>query len=249
MSDRIEAAAGLLDGADFVAALTGAGISVDSGIPAFRGSQGLWDKYDPMEYATIDAFRANPEKVWGMLRELEDLVGDAQPNPAHTGLAALERLDCLHAIVTQNVDGLHQAAGSRTVYEFHGNGARLACLECGAKHEREDVDAAQFPPQCHCGAVLKPDVVFFGEAIPDEALAHGFQAAKNCQVMLVVGTSAEVVPAAHLPIIAKKHGASIIEINIAPTGLTHELTDVFIESGAADALTQLTAAVSEIRGN
>lgn len=250
MSEAVERAAALLDQAPYVAALTGAGISMDSGIPAFRGAQGLWDTYDPMEYATIRAFRANPEKVWGMLRDLGDLMDGALPNPGHTGMAELERLDCLHVIVTQNVDGLHQAAGSRTVHEFHGNSRRLVCLDCGTKHEPAANDeAAAFPPRCACGAVLKPDVVFFGEMIPDEALAHGYAAAKRSRAMLVVGTSAEVHPAAQLPVIAKRNGAAIIEVNPEPSALTETLTDVFIQAGASEAMPGLVAAVRELREN
>lgn len=245
----ITAAAGVLDRARFVVALTGAGISVDSGIPAFRGTQGLWDRYDPAEYATIAAFRADPEKVWGMLRELGGLIGAARPNPGHLALAELEQLDGLHAIVTQNVDGLHQAAGSRTVYEFHGNGARLACLACNAKRKLVDLSLADVPPRCACGAIMKPDVVFIGEAISDEALAHGFQAARTCQAMLVVGTSAEMYPAAQLPVIAKKHGAVLVEINPEPTPLTDVLTDIFIQAGAGEALPELVTALRALRGN
>ena len=250
MTDVYAQVAAVLDQAQFVAALTGAGLSVDSGIPAFRGAQGLWDKYDPMEYATIEAFRADPGKVWGMLRELSDLVGDAQPNAGHTGLAELEQLDCLHTVITQNVDGLHQAAGSRVVYEYHGSSRRLACLACRAVYDRDDPQfETQFPPECDCGAILKPDVVMFGEMIPDLPLAHGYQAARTCQAMLVVGTSAEVVPAAQLPVIAKRHGATLIEINPEPTPLTDTLADISIRAGASEALPKLVAAVRAQRGN
>lgn len=250
MTDATAAAAAVLDRAGFVTALTGAGISVDSGIPAFRGAQGLWERYDPMEYATIQAFRANPERVWRMLRELGDIMGHARPNAGHLALAELERLGCLHAIVTQNVDGLHQAAGSTSVYEFHGNGRRLVCPACGATRPAEIGAVDDFPPHCaDCGAVLKPDVVFYGEDIPHLALTLAYDAAERSDAMLVVGTSAEAYPAAHLPVFAKDAGATIIEVNPAPTDLTRTLTDIYIERGASEALPALVAAVRALRGN
>ena len=155
------AAARVLKKARSVVALTGAGFSIDSGIPAFRGAQGLWDRYDPMEFASIEAFTSRPAKVWEMLLELEALVMDAEPNPAHLALAELEQMGRLHLLVTQNIDGLHQAAGNRKVVEFHGSGRRLACLSCRRIHKRGSVGFSDPPPRCSCGGPVKPDVGFF----------------------------------------------------------------------------------------
>ncbi len=147
-------------------ALTGAGISVESGIPDFRSAGGLWEKFNPMEYATIDAFIRDPRKVWRMLTSLADLLEQAEPNPAHSALARLEKAGLLTGVVTQNVDNLHQRAGSVRVVEFHGNGQRLLCLSCHKVYDAGDVGELGSPPQCGCGEILKPDVVLFGEAIP-----------------------------------------------------------------------------------
>jgi NAD-dependent deacetylase len=227
-------------------ALTGAGISVDSGIPDFRSPGGLWSKYDPMEYATIQAFHANPVKIWKMLRELSEMVGDARPNPGHEGLAELEALGRLSSVITQNVDGLHQEAGNSVVIEFHGNGRKLVCLSCKRKYNREDIVPDVFPPMCACMNVLKPDVVFFGEMIPMNALLHAQAETEACDVMLVIGTSAQVVPAASLPPIAKSKGATIIEINPEHTPLTATVADISIHESASAAVPALARAVKEI---
>lgn len=240
---QIEAVARLLARADQVVALTGAGISVESGIPAFRGSQGLWEKYDPMEFASIEAFMADPQRVWGMLLELDHLVRSAQPNPAHQALARLERAGRLAGVVTQNIDGLHQAAGSRFVVEFHGSGRRLVCLACGRQVRRGEVLMETMPPRCPCGGVVKPDVVFFGEPIPERAAMTAFALASSCQVMLVVGTSAVVAPASHLPVLAKQAGAKVVEINLEPTGLSRHVSDYVFHESASAVLPRLAQAV------
>ncbi len=246
MDALIQQAAEKIAAAEKVVALTGAGISVDSGIPDFRSAEGLWSKYDPMEYATIDAFLANPIKIWDMLRELSDMVGDAQPNAGHKGLAELEALGKLSSVITQNVDGLHQAAGNSTVIEFHGNGRKLVCLNCRRKYEREDIAAQSHPPMCACLNVLKPDVIFFGEMIPMDALMHAQSEAQNCDVMLVVGTSAQVVPAADLPHVAKAKGACIIEVNTEPTPLTTLIADISIHESATTAMPSMAEAVGKL---
>lgn len=249
MNDLIQQAAEMIARARKVVALTGAGISVESGIPAFRGMQGLWDKYDPMEYATIDAFLSNPMKVWKMLRELSDMVGEAKPNPGHAGLAELELLGKLSSIVTQNVDGLHQAAGCSSVIEFHGNGRKLVCLSCKRKYDRDEIVPDVFPPMCACLNVLKPDVVFFGEMIPMHALLAAQSEAQECDVMLVVGTSAQVEPAASLPYSAKSHGARVVEINPEPTALTVHVADIAIHASASVVMPAIAEAVRKnLRG-
>jgi NAD-dependent deacetylase len=220
-------------------ALTGAGLSVESGIPAFRGSQGLWDRFDPMEFAHIEAFRADPRKVWKMLAELGELVDRARPNPAHRGLARLEELGYLRAVITQNIDALHQRAGSREVIEFHGNGQRLVCLDCGRGYAKESVTLETLPPRCSCGGVLKPDVIFFGEPIPPEASEKALAYCRQCDVLLVIGTSAVVAPASHLPLIAKQQGARIVEINLERTHLSDTISDVVLETSASQALNDI----------
>ncbi len=216
-----------------VVAFTGSGISVDSGIPTFRGGQGLWEKYDPMEYAHIDAFRRNPEKVWNMLREMAGVIFAATPSPAHVALKDLEKKGLLDAIITQNVDGLHQVAGNSTVIEYHGNHRRLVCIGCSGKIEFTEAEAGMVPyPLCErCLAPMKPDVVFFGEAIPMREMILANEAAKHCKVMLIMGTSGVVYPAADLPYRAHSSGAKIVEINMDDTPFSSSISDfVFKES-------------------
>jgi NAD-dependent deacetylase len=229
-------------------ALTGAGISIESGIPAFRGTQGMWAKYDPMEYASIGAFFRDPEKVWRMLAEMMAALMEAAPNPAHRGLTALERMDFLRAVVTQNIDGLHQAAGSRRVVEYHGSPETLLCLDCESRFPTRERVREGIPPRCDCGRILKPDVVFFGELIPRETLDEAETLVRECGVLLVVGTSAEVAPACDLPRLARDGGAFIIEINPEETGLTDTVTDLYIGEEAGMILTDLVAALRDPAG-
>ncbi|MBW1991417.1 MAG: NAD-dependent deacylase, partial [Deltaproteobacteria bacterium] len=227
---------------------TGAGISVESGIPDFRSPGGLWERFDPREYATIYAFKRNPAKVWGMLREMDAILLRARPNPAHYALAELEAKGLLIAVITQNVDNLHQAAGSRRVIEYHGNAHRFVCLECGRKRAREDLDFSRVPLYCGCGGLIKPDVVFFGEPIPPEAQAESQALAQSCDLMLIIGTSAEVAPANLLPEVAKLQGATIVESNLAPTRLSRRLTDYFLAGPAAQVWPQVMAALAASPG-
>lgn len=244
MTEGVERAADIVAGAKkTVAVLTGAGISVESGIPDFRSKGGLWTRFPPEEYATIAAFRRDPEKVWRMLSEMEKVLDAAAPNPGHTTLAEMERRGFVGGIVTQNIDGLHQAAGSKSVVEFHGSHATLSCLSCGAAMTRAEARALPLPPRCGCGKILKPDVIFFGEAIPGLALARAQELAKSCSVMLVVGTSAEVAPASQMPALAKRCGAKIIEVNLERTMLTATVTDVFLRGRAGESLPELLAAL------
>lgn len=232
-----------------VVALTGAGISVESGIPAFRGAQGMWERYDPMEYATIGAFVADPKKVWKMLAEMMGVLTRAAPNAAHSALAELERGGLLRAVITQNIDGLHQAAGSRKVVEYHGNPGELVCLACSRRYESlGKIAECGIPPPCDCGAVLKPDVVFFGEPIPERPRDEAEELASGCKVFLVVGTSAEVAPACDLPMLAKDGGALVVEVNPGRTLLTETVTDIYVGEGAGTALPAIVSATREVRG-
>ena len=210
-------------------AFTGAGISVESGIPDFRGAQGLWQKYDPEEYAHIQAFYSNPDKVWRMLKDMFELIMAAKPNPAHIGLAELERMGYLSSVVTQNVDGLHQAAGSKNVIEFHGSHRTLSCLKCSHKIDGTSLTLSDLPARCpRCSSLLKPDVVFFGEPIPWDAQVRSLKESKTCTAVLVIGTSAVVYPAASIPVMARERGAVVIEINTEPTPLTDRISDYLI---------------------
>ena len=229
-------------------AFTGAGISVESGIPDFRGKGGLWEKYDPEEYAHIHAFHENPERVWSMLKEMFSLVMGARPNPAHMGLAELERMGLLTCIVTQNVDGLHQSAGNRNVIEFHGSHKTLSCLKCSSKVEGTSLTIEDLPPRCsRCSSLLKPDVVFFGEPIPWQAQITSFEESRTCNLVLVIGTSAVVYPAASVPMTAKERGALVIEINKEPTALTGEVSDYLICGSAGEIIPLIVKEVKEMK--
>ena len=226
-------------------ALTGAGISVESGIPSFRGAQGLWGKYDPMEYATLHAFMRSPGKVWEMLTEMISLCGAAAPNPAHAVLSSLERMGILRAVVTQNVDGLHQAGGSRRVIEYHGNLDELICVYCWKRFATRERWVIGEVPLCDCGQILKPNVVLFGEPIPWLAQEQAEEEARSCGVLLVIGTSAEVSPACDIPRIAKRAGAPIVGINPEPTRLTTSVTDLHLRGGASELLGRIIEPIKE----
>jgi NAD-dependent deacetylase len=221
-------------------ALTGAGISIDSGIPPFRGPGGLWERFDPMEIAHIDSFRRNPALVWKVLvKDLKDFIDNARPNDGHKGLARLEQLGILKSVITQNIDGLHQMAGNTDVIEFHGTFAWQRCMQCDRRIETRKVDASELPPRCTCSGILRPDAVFFGEMIPPVALWRSQEIASQCDVMLVVGTSAVVQPAASMPAIARQAGAVVIEINPEPTALTGMVSSYLIPGKATEIMNRI----------
>jgi NAD-dependent deacetylase len=246
MREMLGNAANILLHSSMTIALTGAGVSVESGIPDFRSAGGLWEKFNPAEYATIEAFRANPEKVWEMLREMEDIIFRAKPNKAHIGLGELEKLHCLHHIITQNVDNLHQAGGAQNVIEYHGNSATLSCIRCGKQYKAAEM-AGEHLPRCECGNILKPDVIFFGEDIPPEALHRSFQLASSAEAVLVIGTSAAVSPANTIPAVAKQNRAKIIEINKEETHLTSTVTDVFLQGSAGEIVSELVEEIKALK--
>ncbi len=242
MDDLIKKAVTDLAQANMVTALTGAGASIESKIPPFRGKGGLWEKMDPMEVAHIDAFLQDPAKVWNLLiKDMKDVIGQAQPNDCHKGLAKLEALGKLQTVITQNIDGLHQMAGNTDVIEFHGTFAWQRCIECNTHIETQKVDISEIPPRCHCGGILRPNAVFFGEMIPHEALWRSRQVATDCDVMLVIGTSAMVQPAAMMPVVAKETGAIVIEINPESTPLTGDISDYIIKGPAGDTMKRIVA--------
>ncbi len=247
MDDLIARAAAQIIRSQRVVALTGAGISVESGIPPFRGKGGVWETIDPMEFAHIDAFMRNPEKVWRVLiMAIKKCLDKAMPNAGHVGLADLEGRGHLTTVITQNVDGLHQLAGNTDVIEFHGTFATLRCLDCGCKTPARDIDLAIIPPRCACGGIYRPDCIFFGELIPVDALARSQALAAACEVMLVVGTSAMVQPAAFMPVIARDNGAVVIEINPEPTPLTGAVSDFLISGKAGAVMRRLVDAVAAV---
>ena len=194
-------------------ALTGAGISAESGIPTFRSKGGLWEKYDPMIYASIEAFREDPAKYWTIRGEFIRNYDAYQPNKAHLALAEFEKMGIVHHVITQNIDGLHKKAGSRNVSEIHGSLRETYCLQCGKEFIAPHVPDGM-PPYCECGGVLKPNTVLFGEQLPEGALETAYHESATCKLMLVIGTSAVVQPAASLPVLAQQKGAKIVEVNI-----------------------------------
>lgn len=250
MQELIMRAVADLQTARNAVALTGAGISVESGIPPFRGKGGIWETIDPMEFAHIDNFIRNPARVWEVLiKGMKDVLDRAVPNDGHKGLARLEQMNILKAVITQNVDGLHQLAGNSEVIEFHGNFAWQRCMDCDSRVETRDVQMTRLPPRCRCGGILRPDCVFFGEMIPPEALVRSQQLSAGCDVMLVVGTSAVVQPAAYMPVLAKQSGATIIEINPESTPLTANTSDYLIRGGAGAVMREIVGALEAARGD
>jgi NAD-dependent deacetylase len=221
MNDAVHAVAALIRSSQRIAVLTGAGVSKESGVPTFRDAlDGLWARYDPQELATVDAFRRNPKLVWDWYTYRREMVHGAQPNPGHLALAQLaERVPAL-TLITQNVDNLHERAGSRDVIHLHGNIARSKCFG-NCQGVPTPVDETLFawdrdsgPPPCpHCGGPVRPDVVWFGEMLPQDRLEAALAASTNCDLMLVVGTSGLVTPAASLPSYARRAGATVVEIN------------------------------------
>lgn len=201
-----------------VAVLTGAGISAESGVPTFRGKGGIWEEISIEEVATISAFETNPVRVWEWFLDLRKTFKNCSPNSAHTSLAKLEERFDDFTLITQNIDNYHQEAGSRNVVELHGNAWWSRCWSCGARFEDKALGFDSLPPRCDCGGRLKPDVVFFGEALPIGELERAIQAAQRCEFMLVIGTSAIVAPATSLPYCAYQSGGKIIEVNLEPTG-------------------------------
>ena len=245
--DLIQQTAEIIVSSKNVVALTGAGISVESGIPPFRGKGGLWEKFDPLEVGHIQSFMRNPERVWRLLISgMKDILAEARPNPAHYGLARLESLGKLSTVITQNVDGLHQLARSRDVIEFHGNFAWLCCLDCGGRVKTVDVTLTDMPPRCGCGGIYRPECVFFGEPIPMQAIDRSQLAASSCDLMLVIGTSAVVQPAAFMPVIARQSGAVVIEINPEPTPLTGTTSKFLVQGKAGATVKQITDEVERI---
>jgi NAD-dependent deacetylase len=236
----LERAAGLLRTADRVAVLTGAGISAESGVPTFRDAGGLWEGHRVEEVATPSAFARHPELVWRFYNARRAALRAVRPNPGHHALAALEeRLGPgRFTLITQNVDGLHRAAGSRHVLEIHGSLARVRCTGCGAVEHRPG-EALDDLPRCpSCGELLRPDVVWFEEMLPENVWNEALAAASSCRCFLVVGTSAVVYPAAGLVGLARGRGCPVVEVNLQPTAVSHRV-DVSLYGPAGQILPRL----------
>ena len=229
----------LIRDARHLVAFTGAGISVESGVPPFRGPDGLWSSYDP-KYLELSYFHRFPEQCWRILKEIfYEHFAAARPNDAHRVLARLEALGLLKAVITQNIDNLHQVAGSKKVIEFHGNTRDLLCLSCGAITAANPEVLEEIPPRCSCGGILKPDCIFFGEAIPQQAWFESIRELEAADVLLIVGSTGEVYPAASLPGRAAGNDARIIEINPEESNFTHTITDVFVALPAGKAMKRI----------
>jgi NAD-dependent deacetylase len=247
MTDLDRAAAILRETADRaepIVFFTGAGISEESGIPTFRGANGIWQQYDPEQVATAEGFRADPELSWRFHETLREMCRASTPNSGHLALAWVQEAfaDCADvAVITQNIDGLHQAAGSNTVVELHGSCHRMRCTECEFSTAEMPDSFEELPPLCECGSLLRPDVVWFGEQLPREAMADAQRWAQDAGVMVVIGTSATVQPAASLPVIALRAGASVVEINCEPTPLS-AVVDISLRGAAGDLLPALAEA-------
>lgn len=216
-----------LQGPEPLLALTGAGVSAESGLNTFRGPGNLWEGRDPTELATPEAFDADPQRVWRFYAERRKRAAAARPNPAHRALAALERLRPGFMLVTQNVDGLHERCGSSSIVRLHGTLWRLRCVDEGKEFDDLREDLGPLPPHCECGGLLRPGVVWFGEALPVDALERASRHAAGAGVVLVIGTSSLVYPAADLPRIARARGAYVVEINPEPTPLSPDVDERF----------------------
>lgn len=249
LPDRIACAGDLLRYARYAVAFTGAGISTPSGIPDFRSARtGLWRQADPMQVASLTAFRRTPDVFFNWLRPLAQTSLDAQPNPAHAALAAMEQSGRLHAVITQNIDGLHQRAGSRIVHELHGSLSTLSCSKCRRRFAlepfRESFLTRHRIPLCpDCTIALKPDIVLFEEMLPQETWRQAEAAVARADVLLVAGSSLEVTPAANLPAEAARNGTKIIIVNFTPTWLDDQ-ANIVIHGDVAEVLPEIAVQIA-----
>ncbi len=240
----IKKVAQLIKNSKYCIAFSGAGISVESGIPPFRGESGIWNRYDP-HLLDLSYFYSQPAKSWEAIREIfYDFFTEAKPNDAHLVLAELEKSGVVKAVITQNIDNLHYVAGSKRVFEFHGNSQKLKCLDCYTYYDAKNVDLKVIPPKCEkCGGLLKPDFIFFGEGIPSDAYQNSFNAAQKADVVIILGSTGEVMPACQVPVIAKQNGATIIEINPDDSNFTNQITDFHIKMKAGEAMKAIMQAM------
>jgi NAD-dependent deacetylase len=253
-NEALRQAAVLLLEADYVMGLTGAGISVESGIPPFRGPGGLWTKYGEPPMNGYERFLQDPRKAWeerlsptGPSKILRETVQNAQPNPGHLALVTLEEMGILRYLITQNIDNLHRRAGSRNLAEIHGNSTLVRCIRCVARYPLEEVAVEHLPPSCpQCNGMLKIDTVAFGEPIPPDVLDICYRETQRCDCMIVAGTSATVYPAAWFPMQVRERGGHLVEVNLYASELT-PLCTVSLRGKSGDLLPQLVRAVQELR--
>jgi NAD-dependent deacetylase len=236
----VQQARAWIEAASRIVALTGAGISAESGVPVFRGSGGLWKRYRPEDLATPEAFAKDPRLVWEWYDWRRSKIAAAQPNSGHYALAELEKKKSSFTLVTQNVDGLHERAGSRRPLRLHGDIWQVRCLACGLELRDERAPLPELPPRCRCGGLLRPGVVWFGEPLPISSWGEAERAAGEAEVLLVAGTSAMVYPAAGLILLAKSAGARVIEVNLEQTTLS-SVTDCSIRGKSGEILPELVA--------
>lgn len=236
LEEKIAEARHKIVGASNIAVLTGAGISAESGVPTFRGQEGLWQNFRPEELATPEAFWKDPKLVWEWYEWRRNAVKEAKPNPGHYALAELENETPQFTLITQNIDGLHQMAGNRNIIEMHGNLWQVRCTKCGDLEENHDVPMAELPPRCpKCGEIGRPNVVWFNEIIPMEVIDGSLKAIEECDVMLIIGTSGIVEPAASMGLVAKQAGKCVIEINLEPTP-SSPLYDLILQGKSGEIL-------------
>ncbi len=241
MSDFITTASEWVKHSKRLVVLTGAGISAESGVPTFRGSGGLWRSFKAEDLATPGAFARDPRLVWEWYDWRRGKVAQTQPNAGHLALAELERSKSNFSLITQNVDGLHDLAGSSHPLKLHGDIWELRCTSCSYKGVNRDVPLSQIPPRCECGSLLRPSIVWFGESLPSNVLDRAWSDSEQCDLFLVVGTSALVHPAATLPLVAKRSGARVVEINLEPTAISDQV-DVSLMGRSGELLPQLIGA-------
>jgi NAD-dependent deacetylase len=238
---------GKLTQAEWVTAFTGAGVSAESGVPTFRGAEGIWARFKPEELANMDAFMRNPDLVWEWYAHRKRVIAEVQPNPGHLALVRMERLFTGFAVITQNIDNLHRRAGSVVVHELHGNIEKNYCIGCGRRFSNTEVLAQKGVPRCtECGKAIRPDVVWFGEQLPPEEWEQSVRATQSADVFLSIGTSGIVYPAASLPQISRRNGAYLVEINPEPTPLT-DMADEFLQGPSGTILPLLVEAVEAAR--
>ena len=210
-----------------VSVLTGAGVSAESGVPTFRDPGGLWEKFRPEQLANFEAFMSDPDFVWSWYQHRREIMRDVKPNAGHVALAEMESIFEKFNLITQNIDNLHKRAGSRNITELHGNIERNYCIKC--RKQFNDIDVAQKKVlKCECGGLIRPDVVWFGEMLPYDSLNFAEECARNSDVFFTIGTSAEVYPAALLPLIAKQFGSYVVEINTKPTVISSDVDEVLV---------------------
>jgi NAD-dependent deacetylase len=252
LATSIEYAANVIAGSQYVVALVGAGLSAESGIPTFRGPDGLWTKHGEPDLRDYERFAADPKTWWkmrierqGQLGEFVDALNAATPNAGHVALSEMEDGGWLKRIITQNIDNLHQLAGSRNIIEIHGNRTKLRCIQCNTRWPLDEFPIDELPPHCPvCGGVVKGDTVMFGEPIPRDVLDDCVEQAHLCDCMLLIGTSAVVYPAAQFPVDVKRAGGALIEINPNETPLT-DMADIVVRANAGDSLPKIVALLGQ----